>query len=79
MGHMKKIRMKIRPTNKATPTALYQQDMTIYSPIPTYTTATTLSPNMTPRSVVNNVIVKVIPVEDFMKDLTNPIAIDQAG
>ena len=71
--------MKIRPINKTIPTALYQQDMTIDSPIPTYTIATTPTPNMAPRSVIHNVIVKVIPVEDFMKELTNLIAIDQAG
>ena len=76
MGHMKKIRSNIRPTSKTTPTALYQHDTSIHSPIPTYTTRTPPSP---PRSVVHNVVVKVIPVEDFTKDLTNRIAIDQAG
>ena len=39
MGHMEKIRMKIRPTNKTT--VPYQQDLTIDLPIPTYTPVTT--------------------------------------
>ena len=76
MEHMKKIRMKIRPTNKTT--VPYQQDLTIDSPIPTYTPDTTPSPHNEPHSVVHNIVVKVIPTVELTKELTNPIAIDQA-
>ena len=41
-----------------------------------YTTHTSSTP---PRSIVHNVAVKVIPVEDYTKDLTKRIAIDQVG
>ena len=51
--------------------------MTIDSPIPTYTTVP--SPNNEPRSVVHNVVVKVIPTDELRKELTNQIAINQAG
>ena len=77
MGHMKKVRMKICPTNKTT--VPYQHDMTIDSPIPTYTPITTPSHNNEPCSVVHNVMVKVIPTEELTRGLTNRIAIDQAG
>ena len=71
ISHMKKIQMKIRPTSKTL--VPYQQDLTIDSPIPTYTPVTT------PRSVVYNVVVKVIPTEKLTKELTNRIAINQIG
>ena len=77
MGHMKKIQMKIRPTSKNT--VPYQHDVLIYLPILTYTPITQPTYNSPPRSVVHNVVVKVIPTEELTKELTNRIAIDQAG
>ena len=77
MGHMKKIRMEIRLTSK-TPVP-YQHDVLIDSPIPTYTPITHPTYNPPPRSVVHNVVVKVIPTEELTKELTNRITIDQAG
>ena len=69
--------MKIRPTSKTT--VPYQHDVSIDLPIPTYTPITQLTYNQPPRSVVHNVVVKVIPTEELTKELTNRIAIDQAG
>ena len=69
--------MKIRPTSKTT--VPYQHDVSIDSPIPTYTPITQLTYNQPPCSVVHNVVVKVIPTEELTKELTNRIAIDQAG
>ena len=77
MGHMKKVQMKIRPTSKTS--VPYQHDVTIDSPIPTYTPVTPPTHNNAPRSVVHNVVVKVIPTEKLTKELTNRIAINQAG
>ena len=76
MGHMKKIRMKICPPSKTS--VLYQHDLTIDSPIPTYTPVSPPTHDNTPHSVVHNVVVKVISTEEFTKKLTNRIAIDHA-
>ena len=57
----------------------YQHDVTIDSPIPTYTPITQPTNLLPPRSVVHNVVVKVVPTEELTKELTNRIAIDQAG
>ena len=77
MGHMKKIQMKIRPTSKTT--VPYQHDVSIDSPIPTYTPIMQPTYNQPPHSVVYSVVVKVIPTEELTKKLTNRIAINQAG
>ena len=56
IGHMKRILMKMHPINRTT--VLYQLDLTIDSPIPTYTPViTTLSHNNDPCSVVHNIVV----------------------
>ena len=77
MGHMEKIQMKIRPTSK-TPVP-YQHDVSIDSPILTYTPITPPTHNQAPCSVVHNVVVKVILTEELTKELTNRIVINQAG
>ena len=74
---MNKIQMKIRPTGKTM--VPYQHDMSIDLPIPTYTPITQPTYNQPPRSVVHNVVVKVMPTEELTKELTNRITIDQAG
>ena len=53
--------------------------MTIDLLIPTYTSVTTLLPNNEPCNIVHNVVVKVIPTEELTRELTNRIAINQAG
>ena len=69
--------MKLRPTSKTS--VPYQHNLTIDSPIPTYTPVTPPTHANAPSSVVHNVIVKVMPTEELTKELTNRIAIDQAG
>ena len=69
--------MKIRPTSKTSEP--YQRDLTIDSPLPTYTPVTPPTHNNAPCSVVHNVVVKVIPIEELTKEPTNRIAINKAG
>ena len=69
--------MKIRPTSKTL--VPYQRDLTIDSTIPTYTLVTLPTHNNAPCSVVHNIVIKVIPTEELTKELTNRIAINQAG
>ena len=51
----------------------------IDSLIPSYTPIPLPTPNNAPCSVVHNIAVKVIPTEVLTQELTNRIAIDQAG